>query len=594
VRANRSTRLSGIDGVRALAATSVLVYHVWLYSYLGEDGSGGVDLGATTKLFDSMRAGVTLFFVLSGFLLFRPYVASALRGKPWPSTRTYLRNRALRILPAYWFILLAVAVLFQHGLLTDPGKLAANLGFVRTYIPSYDDWSGTVYAGLGLGPAWSLMIEVVFYLCLPVVSIYGMGRLLRARVPARLAVWLPVVVLASIGLVGQIVEHLVPAGRSYRESFLPYAGLFAPGMALAILRVRWENGDLPLPRRWRIGAVVGAATLGLVATRLYYGATLTNTETQWVISIAFAILLAVVVFAEPGSRVVSCLEWKPLAALGLASYSVFLWHDPIVHSLQENGLTLPGRDGFFVNLAFISLLTIVASTATYLLVERPALARKKSSVSGNSGGADSASAGASAAGRYARPLARIRRGERVATADWLPEREIRVRPKTFLARSRAEAVVAGLGPDVRESIKVEGDSPSAFADPTAFDRILEILLQNALEYGAKPVTVRTNQRDGVLSVAVEDHGRGVDPRFVPRLFEPFARSEQSRHVREGSGLGLATAEAYATAQGGSLRYEPIEPHGARFVLELPVTRDRRRRSIVRPKHLATYERHGLA
>ena len=110
----------------------------------------------------------------------------------------------------------------------------------------------------------------------------------------------------------------------------------------------------------------------------------------------------------------------------------------------------------------------------------------------------------------------------------------------FRRRSRSSAPVAGLGSDVWESVKVEGDSPNAFADPTAFDRILEILLQNALEYGAKPVTVRTNQRDGVLSVDVEDHGRGVDPGFVLRLFEPFSRCEQSRHVREGSGLGLAS------------------------------------------------------
>ena len=95
-------RLAGIEGIRAIAATSVLVYHVYLN---GAPDARPVDLGVATKPVENLRAGVTLFFVLSGFLLYRVFVAAALRGLPMPSVREYLRNRALRILPAYLVIL---------------------------------------------------------------------------------------------------------------------------------------------------------------------------------------------------------------------------------------------------------------------------------------------------------------------------------------------------------------------------------------------------------------------------------------------------------------------------------------------------------
>jgi signal transduction histidine kinase len=65
----------------------------------------------------------------------------------------------------------------------------------------------------------------------------------------------------------------------------------------------------------------------------------------------------------------------------------------------------------------------------------------------------------------------------------------------------------------------------------------------------------------------------VEPGFVPRLFERFSRSDESRRSGEaGSGLGLAIASAYARALGGELAYEPAEPRGARFTLSLPAAR----------------------
>ena len=76
------------------------------------------------------------------------------------------------------------------------------------------------------------------------------------------------------------------------------------------------------------------------------------------------------------------------------------------------------------------------------------------------------------------------------------------------------------------------------------------------------------QNDRHFRLTVEDHGDGVSPAFVPRLFERFSREARADGAK-GSGLGLSIAQAYAQAHGGQLFYEDASPHGARFQLVLP-------------------------
>src|SRR4051812_6590794 len=105
------SRLDALDGLRGLAALGVLVLHVWMFSY-GDNGKppkGLLDLAL-----GELRLGVQLFFVLSGFLLFRPFVAAALGGGPRPSLRRYAVRRAARILPAYWAAVFGSFLLLRH------------------------------------------------------------------------------------------------------------------------------------------------------------------------------------------------------------------------------------------------------------------------------------------------------------------------------------------------------------------------------------------------------------------------------------------------------------------------------------------------
>jgi hypothetical protein len=138
------SRLPHIEGARALAACSIVVYHVWRYG----SQSGSVALGPFGRLMPHLPLGVTLFFTLSGFLLYRPFAAALLRARARPNLAAYLRNRALRILPAYWVILLITGVVLgattisfdleRGSLATRPGLLVRDALFVQKLRPRID------------------------------------------------------------------------------------------------------------------------------------------------------------------------------------------------------------------------------------------------------------------------------------------------------------------------------------------------------------------------------------------------------------------------------------------------------------------------
>jgi signal transduction histidine kinase len=143
----------------------------------------------------------------------------------------------------------------------------------------------------------------------------------------------------------------------------------------------------------------------------------------------------------------------------------------------------------------------------------------------------------------------------------------------FDPRERLEDLLARVTGDRADDVQLLVERGGAVVtDPVAFDRVAANLILNALRYGEPPVEVHADRSEG-FRLIVEDHGPGVAPEFVPRLFERFTRSDESR--REGSpgaGLGLAIANAYANAIGGELGYEAAEPSGARFTLSLPAAR----------------------
>ena len=371
-----------------------MAYHSWLYS---TPGRSPVQSWPLTSVLSNLAFGVILFFTLSGFLLYRPFAASIMRGNPLPSARRYLRNRALRIIPAYLAILFLVALVLQSalthgsggtlrsGALTQPRLLTENALLVQGYQP------GSLLTGIG--PAWSLAVECVFYLLLPGIALLGwlLAGSTATRRRRRIAALAPALLLLVVGISGKLVAaHAFDPGAYHgwkadwqsvvERSFWCQADLFAFGMALAVVRVDAENGITRFARGLRLVAAPLALAAGALSLRMTtlsdeLGFSLYNT----LMAVGFACLLALVVLPPRRANVpilVRILETRPFVWAGLISYSVFLWHEPIVRWLEGHGLTATGTAGLVGNTLLLLTLTVALSTLTYRWIELPALRQK--------------------------------------------------------------------------------------------------------------------------------------------------------------------------------------------------------------------------
>jgi peptidoglycan/LPS O-acetylase OafA/YrhL len=205
-------------------------------------------------------------------------------------------------------------------------------------------------------------VEVMFYLALPLLGLLGMLAARRAATPTRrlLAGLAPAALLLVIGLSGRAVARLLvrPAGGMTPgwdgdwhsvivRSFWAQADLFTFGMALAILYVGLQRGLVRLPGRWPLLAVAAAAVTAVPTMLLLDRGMIDKTmyAYQLPMSLACTLLLAVVVLPDRAarpSRLGGLLSSRPLVAVGLASYSLFLWHEPLQRLLRERGLTMDG------------------------------------------------------------------------------------------------------------------------------------------------------------------------------------------------------------------------------------------------------------
>jgi peptidoglycan/LPS O-acetylase OafA/YrhL len=364
-----------LDGMRAVAVLCVVLVHCAVFG-------GALSASLAGRLLAHLNVGVTIFFVISGFLLYRPFIAHRCGGAAAPGVDSYAKRRFLRIYPAYWLVLTILLVI--PGLpRVDFESVWPMYALLHTLPLSSGPRCSQLVTNCGLAQTWSLVAEVTFYAVLPAYAL-GVDRLtrrlsLRGWVTAQ-ASMLAVLSALSVGL--QFVV-LAPAPQWVGWSVAGNVFWFALGMGLAIASAATTGSVLGL----RLAAWIStrATVLWGAAIAIYVLLSLWLPPTPFVIAsgqalaihLAFGLIallvLAPAVFADGTRRAPQRIVATPaMAWLGLVSYGVFLWHYAVVLKLSGGH----GGTAFVPLLAGTLAISIGCAAVSYYVVERPLMKLK--------------------------------------------------------------------------------------------------------------------------------------------------------------------------------------------------------------------------
>lgn len=327
-------RIAELDGVRGVAAVSIVAYHLfWTRLTWG-------------------WAGVDVFFALSGFLITTIVLEHG--GSPRFLPAFYAR-RGLRIWPIYYLLLLILAILWKG----EPGSLAYYLTYTQR-LPYY--WGGTMPKWPGIAHTWTLAIEEQFYLFWPALVLLA-GRRWTGPMALGLA-------FASIAARGCGMHHYTLVGR---------CDGFALGGFLAALLAD-PQADRARRRTYRSTIGLGGLALILAAWLGAKGQLLDATApaSDWIhVTIASlgAFVLVALVAINAGHPWLAPLRTRPLIYLGTISYGLYLWHYPITELSLELKAILGVEPGpiLWAAEAFLSL---AAAVVSWHLIEKPILRLK--------------------------------------------------------------------------------------------------------------------------------------------------------------------------------------------------------------------------
>jgi peptidoglycan/LPS O-acetylase OafA/YrhL len=366
-----------VDCLRGLAACSVVAFHV-------ANTFGVADLdGVLRHVTGRLEAGLWLFFVLSGFLLYRPFVAAALAREPRPSGGPYAWRRLLRIAPGYWVALTVTTLWLAHPQVFTAADLPRQFLLLQNY------WADSY--GQGLGQAWSLCVEVAFYAALPVYALL-VGRIPVSparRVPLELTL-LAVVIGASIAY----KWHALGTAGTLGSRYLPwYMDLFGAGMLLAVLHAHAVGRPgLPAPlrlidRRPWLPVVLAFGVYLLMSFGLGFTGDYRQAldrgqimERHLGYAVIAVLLLLPAVFGDPRRGMIRRVAGARVPVfLGTISYGIFLYQVLAMVLLLRWGVTdfqVPGLR-YAVWLGGVLSLSIGFAVISWYVVERPVLGWKR-------------------------------------------------------------------------------------------------------------------------------------------------------------------------------------------------------------------------
>lgn len=360
-----NARMTDLEGYRGLAAVGVVVFHAYQFSRGDATASYAYSHTIAGHILRNFDGLVSMFLVLSGFLLFLPVARAAQTGQQLGPAKVFLLRRATRILPLYWS---AVALVWAYRNPVAPGDwrdLLEHLTFTQVF-----DSKRIFYT---IGPAWSLSVEVFFYLflallypllgrVLPRLRTAGGRTMLVLMVPAALGI-------SSLAWQGWALLSNQPATRwAIWFNPLARADMFAAGMLVAIVYARRPTSlSKPALILLRLTAL-SLLVLGCVVRTDDPGrAAFFNLAS----TAAFALLIASSVFAKPTDRWRRALSGPRLAWLGLTSYSIYIWHEPVLLFFDTHLHPSHAPQYFPLIAAGLLAVSLPVAWLSYRLVERP-------------------------------------------------------------------------------------------------------------------------------------------------------------------------------------------------------------------------------
>jgi peptidoglycan/LPS O-acetylase OafA/YrhL len=359
--APKRARSRELEGYRGLAALSIIIFHVCQYVFQPNPANPLVTQLARFEIVD-------VLFVLSAYLLALPYARAAIDRESMQTAGNFLFRRAVRILPLYWIGVIVVWSIRNPGLPGDWRDLLEHLTFTQVY-----DRTRIFYT---LGPTWSMCLEIFFYgllVLLGPLAFRATGRIAtrRGRVTALalgcLALYL---IPVTWNTVAYMVFH-VPFDN-WPVYFGPQArfGAFALGMLLAVLVAARSSAPV-LSGVWP--TIVRILALGFVLAAAWldkpygYGQVIFHD----VASIGWLLLILSTVSGSRGQRWSRALSWRPLAWVGLISYSTYMWHEPTMLLLTHLGITSRNPGALVWTLFAVLAVSLAAGWLSYWVIEYP-------------------------------------------------------------------------------------------------------------------------------------------------------------------------------------------------------------------------------
>jgi peptidoglycan/LPS O-acetylase OafA/YrhL len=376
-----SARFIAGDPIRALTAFGVFVFHAAAAAVIAARWGHVVTVEQTPQqmfgsllgeLLASVGSGVPIFFALSGYLIVRPFARAFIDQRPPPGIVRYLRHRAFRILPAFWVILTALIVIYGVSGGGSLDHLASMYAFNV-------NWQAVFFGGSHrLAPAWSMNVEVRFYVGVVLLAI----ALMLLRRPLRRWRWARVVLLVAAslgaGLASMIAyRHTSPAAAlSLPTQF--YA--FVPGLVLASIEPLVPRRPAHARLLKLTGSLIAAA--GAFAFFAYnflvlrfisaFGLSANVGGRLYLLLMTSAVLGGPLLYQWAGGGCWRILDNPPLRWLGTRSYSFYLLHFAVLISLAE---LMHGIGGYNVELVAIVpaafAITGLLAELSYRLVELP-------------------------------------------------------------------------------------------------------------------------------------------------------------------------------------------------------------------------------